>query len=299
MKVISLLKRWLSTDLPRAPRLPRSVGFPTLPRDESDSATRLQARRRRAASWQGCPSVIEVKNDCFQSYATSIPCLDFNGDFHGVREHGPGLISFFLGDVCGKGLQAAFYQTSCLTLLSQNSWTDLSPEQVVTEVNTVLAAREDDSRYATLIYGRLDLQAKTITLVNAGHPKPFLVSESGEVRRLDCPVGLPIGLDNDHRYQARTFPLAVGDTVILFSDGIVEARNANREFFGVRRLSSLLSESWHLPLSDLTGQILKSVEQFAPKPHDDQSLLVARIGEFGPKSEDLKDESEAVALAFA
>lgn len=285
MPTISNLLSLLNSPLSELVGVGQSRTVPVVQRGieiAEDTVSRLlrhEGRKKRAAQWQGLPLEAELLAEDLEFSARTSSCQVFNGDFYGLEEVVPGHYSFYLGDVSGKGLRAAFYQTSCLTLLQQAARVGTDPEDVMNEMNHVLAARENEDRYATLIYGTYDSATKLLTLASAGHPLPFLVSSEGEISEVDCPHGLPVGLNSTFNYRSRKISVEPGETLILYSDGLTEARNEQRDFLGEMGLLELLLRHCDKPLPTVTEEVMREVDCFAPKRSDDQTILALRFGD--------------------
>jgi len=256
-------------------------------------------RRARAAEIQDQAAREVVEGTSFQTVARTEPLRYFNGDFYGVHQYEDGRVAFYIGDVSGHGIPAAFYQTSCLTLLRQCARQDCLPSEAVEEVNSILAARLEENRFATLLYGILDPRHSSVTLVSAGHPLPFLIAPDGKVRKLESLIGLPVGLSTEQRYGRRVYPLSVGDTLFCYSDGLVEARNRARAFFGEGGLENLLIEHGYLPLDELVETVMSEILGFSGRRQDDQTALALRLAAEGSETGKLESSllSQAVACA--
>jgi sigma-B regulation protein RsbU (phosphoserine phosphatase) len=135
-----------------------------------------------------------------------------------------------------------------------------------------------DGMFVTLVLGVLDTETGDLVLSSAGHPLPLLRRTSGEVEDLDSPRSLPLGIDEDTEYASESYPLAPGETVSLFTDGIDEATNAELEEFGAERLRDAIRDSDGTPCGTL-GSILEAVKGFrgTAAPSDDITLVC-----FGP-----------------
>jgi sigma-B regulation protein RsbU (phosphoserine phosphatase) len=138
---------------------------------------------------------------------------------------------------------------------------------------------EKTDQYFTLLYGVLDPDANSFRFISAGHPGPAYLARNLAARNLKVP-GVPIGwLDKEDAskevYTENALTLAAGDRLFLYSDGLVDAFDANHEHFGVQRLLDAINCTRTLPLKDSVTTILQTVERWSSPamPHDDISLL--------------------------
>src|SRR5262249_32132146 len=152
--------------------------------------------------------------------------------------------------------------------------TESTPAETITRVNRVLTRRCVDSRFATLVYGVLTSTGE-LTYCNAGHNPPFVIGTHG-LRRLDQ-GGVLLGAFNDATFSDETVQLTCGDTVLVFSDGVTEAFNADGVEFGEERLLSCVTTDDSVPATVLQG-VLDSLRKFCGDATvaDDVTLLLMR-----------------------
>lgn len=200
------------------------------------------------------------------------------GDTFNVVRQADGRLSFFHIDVCGHGAAAALVSVAAHHLISQAAVRNVAmpPEELVRQ-----AARDwpQDLPFFTMIYGQLDPETGSGTLVQAGHPHPLLIRHDGSITPLGQ-GGLPIGIDGSAVYEAVPFALAAGDALLLYSDGIVESENAAGEVFSEERLNELI----RVHCTAGTSNLLQAVEQAvlrwrggARLEDDVSALLLERI----------------------
>lgn len=223
----------------------------------------------------------ETPDDILDSFQTSglstFACSKAGGsmnvDFCQVIQSRPGFVSFYVGDVSGKGLSASLFQTVCTSILKLASAVSLDPVGIVSELNRTLCGRGIDGRYATLLYGTLDLSSGRLRLLSAGHPSPIRVTRNDKVDFLDCKACLPVGILEEHRYALSEHRLMPGDTLLLYSDGVIEARDAGRQFFGSRKLATI-AQKFHSTLPHhMVERIFEQVQHFSSSRKDDQTIL--------------------------
>jgi sigma-B regulation protein RsbU (phosphoserine phosphatase) len=153
--------------------------------------------------------------------------------------------------------------------------TGLSVDRLVERSNRFFAENRVHSHYATLVCGQANGKGE-VEICNAGHCRP-LVSRSGRVEEVD-PTGFPVGLFGESPYEGVSFKLEPGDILLLYTDGLVEARNAREEEYGTERLKSMLAERRALSPPLLAAACLDDLGAFrGGQPWlDDVALLVLR-----------------------
>ncbi|HJT17640.1 MAG TPA: PP2C family protein-serine/threonine phosphatase, partial [Thermoanaerobaculia bacterium] len=141
----------------------------------------------------------------------------------------------------------------------------------VASVNSLLSRRHLKSRFCTFVYGVLASDGR-FTYVNAGHNPPLLVGRDG-IRRLG-PTGPVLGVFENARFAEQTLELRDGETIVLFSDGVTEARDVTEEEFGEDRLIDCVHSAANKPAAAILDAILSSVRDFAVVPADDMTVVV-------------------------
>ncbi len=222
----------------------------------------------------------------------SEPSQGLDGDFFDIRRLRTGSFEILVGDVMGKGVPAALigaaikttYNQVLADLQAQRAGTNTlpSPAEIVNRLHLALTPQLLDlSSFATLALYRCDLAAGTLIFVNAGHTHGLLRrSETGQVEHL---IGdnVPVGVMAGEIYVESTVPIGTGDSLLVFSDGISEARSVGGEEFGVDRLSDLLAvgcQSFLKPVA-LLNSIRQAVKSFTSdaNPTDDQTALIVSL----------------------
>lgn len=202
-------------------------------------------------------------------------CLAVGGDYFDVFALSDDRTAFLIADVSGKGLGAALLTTMLQGALSGMKM-GADPAQVFNHINRFLCEHSEVGRYATMFFGILD-RAGRLDFINAGHPSPLLL-RPGEVVEPFTEGGFPVGLISDASYVVSSAKLDLGDTLVLFSDGVTEAMDPNEEMFGTPRLREVLLGQHEAPLDHLQKMVLESIQKFCrgAEQADDITLLLAR-----------------------
>jgi sigma-B regulation protein RsbU (phosphoserine phosphatase) len=214
-----------------------------------------------------------------QVAAYSIPAKGVSGDYYDIipltRE---GKFAVVICDVAGKGVPASLIMVMIRTIVHTIGGSKKDASEIVKLINRGIAGRVDIERFATLSYMTYDPVINELQYSNAGH-HPLMVyrAASNTIERIDSP-GLPIGLERDSEYQLVKTTLETGDTVITYTDGIIEAMDYRGEQFEEQRLQEAVLESVFNNPKDIVGHIRTSVEKFVgqAKQHDDMTLIVLK-----------------------
>ena len=199
------------------------------------------------------------------------------GDFHDFRPLGQDQVAFVIGDVMGHGVGAALLMTLIVGLLRADRRDHRRPSQLVGSINEILVGlgrQLCNPVTCSLIYGVVDLPSGILLYVNAGHPEPIVCNRlDGRVHTL-APTTMLLGVQNgvlpESCHQFRQ-----GDRVVLFTDGITEARQ-EQGLFGPERLTRIVQEHREAPAEQLAERILQEADGFAESddPLDDQTVVV-------------------------
>lgn len=210
----------------------------------------------------------------FRAAATSIPSLQVGGDYMDFRQVNPSCWSTVMADVSGKGVGAAILAALLQGMFLAAPYTRLSIEETMYRVNRYLNERTEGEQYVTLFYAMVE-QKGLVRWVNAGHLPPLVVRACGRLETLPA-GGLPIGMFHETTYPAAETQLEPRDQIVLYTDGVTEARNGAGEFFGLKRLREEALQHAGAGCQELHAVLLGSLQQFtggAPQ-NDDVSLGV-------------------------
>ncbi len=211
--------------------------------------------------------------------ARMMPAFEVCGDFFVTFPLDDRRNCLALGDVSGKGIPAALFMVRAMTLLREEILRHSELTTVVSNLNAKLC--RDNARYmfATLIVGILDVEAARLSYVNAGHNRPLFGPGGKDFNFLESPGGILLGVDEDAEYQVSVQQLAKDDVLVLYSDGVTEAKNGQRELFSDQRLRTLLCSLNIRGAKQAVRRIESAVREFAAgcPQSDDLTLLVVRF----------------------
>ena len=211
-----------------------------------------------------------------EATADSVPCRAIGGDFFELTQLPSGDFLVALGDVAGKGPASALLAAMIQGMLAIELEREFRPAAVLAHLNQILVRRGLEPRFATLVVGRLSPDGKFV-YSNAGHNPPLLLAGDG-IRRLT--MGGPVlGALTESTFEEGSLLLNQQDTVVLYSDGVTEARDSTGAEFGEERLISSASELVTHSASDVLQGILTAVQDFSggATPADDMTVAVTRF----------------------
>lgn len=222
------------------------------------------------------PSVLPQTVGC-QIAGRCVPARSVSGDYYDFLELPGQKIGLAIGDVSGKGVSASLLMANLQGLLRTQAPTAASLADLVRRINRQLYASSRGAKFCTFFYGVYDEAERLLEFVNAGHNPPLLLGPGG-VRFLES-TGVPLGLFQEVSHEERHATLENGATVILYSDGVTEARNKQGELFGLDRLIASASGAENLDAAGMIERVLNDVREFtgsAPN-EDDRTLVVLKV----------------------
>ncbi|MFJ1761305.1 PP2C family protein-serine/threonine phosphatase [Amycolatopsis sp. NPDC088138] len=207
---------------------------------------------------------------------------EVGGDFYDLFPLTGGTWGFFLGDVSGKGAVAAAVTSLVRYTLRAAAVYDPDPVGVLRNLNTVLHQefRGSDPRYCTVVYGSLTPEAGgcVITLAGGGHPPALLVRAAGTVEFVETPGGMLVGAVPDARFTKVGLRLGPGDTLLLYSDGLTEARTSpGRARYSEEELREFLTTPAPTTAPAVTAALKALLTSFGDGVEDDTALLALSI----------------------
>ena len=234
---------------------------------------RVDKELRTAAEVQRTllPRTVHVGRHC-EAVGNSLPCRAIGGDFFEFVELPSGDFGIALGDVSGKGPAAALLASMLQGMLAVEAQAGQNPAETLSRMNAHLVARHLEARFATLVYGVLGRDGQFV-YSNAGHNAPLLVS-GGSIRRL-ITGGPMLGVFADARFTHETLRLNEHDTLVAFTDGVTEARDADDNEFGEERLIACVKAHAMSPPAALLNRIFMTVGEFCQLADQTDDITVA------------------------
>jgi sigma-B regulation protein RsbU (phosphoserine phosphatase) len=201
------------------------------------------------------------------------PASTVSGDYYDVLQLGDHRLGICIADVVGKGVSAALLMANVQAAVRAFASDSESPAQVCGKVNRLLCENIATGKFVTFLYGILDGEMRTFQYSNAGHLYPILVS-GGSVQKLEQ-GGAVLGVFPSWTYEDSIFELRAGDRLLLFTDGITEASDANGQDFEETSIASFAKANAALSARELNSRLLAKVTDFCGAQfRDDATLLV-------------------------
>ncbi len=206
------------------------------------------------------------------------PAKQLGGDYYDYILLPKGNLGIVIADVSGKGAQAALFMPSVRVALRMETHSALGTDAVIGRLDQVLLELAEQTHYVTVFYAKLDVPSRKIQYTNAGHFPPFITRSGDEVVWL-TEGGPPVGILPEVTYDTGSADLLPGDTLVLYTDGVIEAENNAGEQFSRERLVDLVRANPEKGAQELIKTIHSAVLAFTgtSELRDDFTLAVLRL----------------------
>jgi len=198
------------------------------------------------------------------------------GDFYDVVPIGEDMIGYFVADVSGHGVSAAFLTSAIKALLRQYSNPLYSAEDAMRGVDSVMRQLLGEEQYLTACYARLNKRTRRLSVVSAGHPPLVLVTREGVAESIEADSE-PLGVFSSVVLQHKDLRVAEGDRFYLYSDGLIEAHAGGGRAAGLERLKDACVRHRHVPVEEAVLQIARELRPVSMAVADDLLLLGAEV----------------------
>ena len=205
-----------------------------------------------------------------------VPCYELGGDFYDFVELPYNNLGMVIADVSGKGVPASLTMAAVRAALRAQIDNVYYLYEVVRRINLMLCRENGPEEFVTLFYGVLDGRNRRFTYCNAGHP-PAMILREGKIIELNSD-SMVLGVDPEEKYVQSLVDLHVGDTLLLYTDGLMDAMNFQQERFGKQRIIEVFTQDG--PSAEaIIENILWSLRKFTgmAKPTDDVTMIVAKV----------------------
>ncbi|MFH1561955.1 MAG: SpoIIE family protein phosphatase [Nitrospirota bacterium] len=217
----------------------------------------------------------------FELAAVNLPAREVGGDFYDFIPITKDKWGLVIADVSGKGIPAALFMALSRTVIRTNTMGNPLVSEAIHKANEfIMEESEINTMFVTLFYAILDTKKGRLTYINAGHNPPFIIKpEKGEVIILEG-EGIALGVIPNVELEEREISVEKGDTVVLYTDGVIDAINEQEEQFGEERFIELLKENCGLPAQEIIERVQREVITFSgnQSQFDDLTLVVLKIG---------------------
>jgi serine phosphatase RsbU (regulator of sigma subunit) len=212
------------------------------------------------------------------------PAREVGGDYYDFFDLGPRRLGVLIADVAGKGTSAALYMAELKGLMLALSHSSPSPRQLLIDVNRRLSEHLDNRSFITMTYATIDLEQRMLVAARAGHT-PLLVVSKG-ASEVVIPDGMVLGLRLadaaalfEQVLEEHSRPIAPGDVIVLYTDGITEAMDRSGDLFGDGALARVVTSQHTLTAAGIRERVLREVKAFVgdAEPHDDMTMVVLKL----------------------
>jgi sigma-B regulation protein RsbU (phosphoserine phosphatase) len=204
------------------------------------------------------------------------PARAVGGDYFDVLKFDDRHSAICIADAAGKGMPAALLMSNVQAVLKSFASAGVGPHDLCSQVNRVMCQNMVPHRFISCFYGLLDTQTRKFSYANAGHCPPMLARGGGCLRMNEG--GPVLGVFPDRHYRQGQIELSSGDTLVFFTDGVTEARDASGDEFGEERLQELLMLGGEFSARELRDLIMAAVGEFSDGPvQDDATLMVLKV----------------------
>lgn len=212
-----------------------------------------------------------------------LPALEVGGDYYDFVKFNDKKLGIIIGDVSGKGTQAAFYMTLTKGFLKAVSKISDSPAEVLKEMNSLFYENVERGTFISMIYGIFDMDKKAFRLARAGH-NPVIVknSSNGKIEMLN-PKGIALGLEKGTIFNSTIseveLALQPDDIFVFYTDGFPEAMNKNKEEFGEDKLAEIVEQNSSVSADNLLEILFNETNKFIGKAeqHDDMTMVIIKV----------------------
>jgi sigma-B regulation protein RsbU (phosphoserine phosphatase) len=214
-------------------------------------------------------------SDRFAVAAQNIPATAVGGDLFDFFEIDTRRVGMVIGDVSGKGVPAALYMARLISDLRYYSHIHDRPQAVMQTINGLLYERSQQGMFVTLVYLLMDRLTGELTITNGGHLPPlWFQAQTQRCQLVDHGAGIPLGILPQIELSEHQVQLQPGDQFLLYTDGIIEAKNDRGKMFSLDRLRQIFGQSRSHPQS-LIDELVEQVQKFSRRvpQHDDITLL--------------------------
>jgi sigma-B regulation protein RsbU (phosphoserine phosphatase) len=271
-----VLKPWDNERLISILRAQLQEGQARRKAQQQQAEDKLELQDAREIQQALLPTIPQVSG--FEISGTWQPARTVSGDYFDVSKCGENRVELCIADVIGKGMPAALLMSNLQAAIKGCACGNPGPRYLVGTVNRIMRGNITSGKFITLFHCRLDLSEKQLAYTNAGHNAPILVRSDGSCQRLDI-GGAALGVFKDWEYEQGEVELAAGDRLVLFTDGVTEARSADGEEFGEDRLVEFVKEHQELGAAELQKKILAAVTEFCGGNfQDDATVLALSVG---------------------
>ena len=211
----------------------------------------------------------------FDIYASMTPAKEVGGDFYDFFLVDNDHLCLVMADVSGKGIPAALFMMSSKIILANNAMLGKSPAQILTDTNAAICANNREEMFVTIWLGILELSTGKLTAANAGHEFPAFRHADGKYELVKDKHGFVIGGMDGIQYKEYELQMEPGSKLFLYTDGVPEATNEEKELFGTERMLAALNKEAEAKPEDVIKRVRMDIDDFVKdaEQFDDLTML--------------------------
>ncbi len=210
-------------------------------------------------------------------FAILMPAETVGGDLYDYFFIDDEHLLIAIGDVSGKGIPASLFMAVASTLIKTNA-NVISSRELVAKVNEELSDRNSNQYFLTLFIAILNVRTGVMDYCNAAHNYPYVLKRDGSFTVLSQSHGLPLGIYKDKSYESSSYQLSEGDSLVLYTDGVINSTDSHDHYYGIDRLEKNLKHLNNSTCEEIVNKLLRSIVIFEAgnTQSDDITLLAVR-----------------------
>ncbi|WP_298523047.1 PP2C family protein-serine/threonine phosphatase [uncultured Methanobrevibacter sp.] len=216
--------------------------------------------------------------DKFELWGIMKAARQVGGDFYDYFQIDEDNIGFVIGDVSGKGISAALIMVKAMTLIQDytKQYNDLS--KAFYKTNNDLYEENVDDHFVTCWLGKINMKSNELSFVNAGHNSPLIKLNNNDFEYVNIKSELVLAAMKDMDYKTHVIPFKKGDTIFLYTDGVTEANEGYKEFYGQERLKNIINKHKNDNVNDIIDAIEEDIKEFCnyEEQFDDTTMFIIR-----------------------
>lgn len=208
-----------------------------------------------------------------------LPSKEVSGDYFEFLKIGKDCLGITIADVSGKGTGAAIFTAQGKYAWKAYALEEYEPNKVITRLNQLLVPETPLDKFISMFYGIIDLKNKEFVYSNAGHEPPILYKHTTKNCKFLNTEGLLLGIEESAKFTKKKVPIKSGDVLVLYTDGVTEARDVEGHVFGMAKLQDVIKANATLSAQQLANKIFTEVQRYSKTPNlnDDFTLVVLKI----------------------
>jgi len=251
-----------------------------------DNLTRVTAEKQRIGTELALATRIQAdmlpnifpafpERSEFSIFASMTPAKEVGGDFYDFFFVDHDMLAMVIADVSGKGIPAAMFMMMAKSMIQTQAASGRSPGEVLENVNRLICENNREDMFVTVWFATLDLKTGLMTAANAGHEYPVLKQPDGSFELFKDKHGLAIGAMNGMKYREYQIQMNPGTKLFVYTDGVAEATNAQKELFGMERTVDALNRAADKSPEEILQAVNGAVEDFVgdAEQFDDLTMM--------------------------